>query len=1174
MHCPVCRLRVEGRSQLIAHLRAARDQDHKTALHDSSPIYQELRGLHVLPCPLGCGAVYDGGKTGTSRHFDTHVEKRNCSKGEASGPWCATTMTGIQNAARERLAANTSGDELVSASNAITHCLLHSGFMREHIQSGRVTTSTGVPLPALDLITAAATDVMVKANSLAGILRVAAMDAVMLFPSLILYPHEKGACSTQVRTEVKRRLALWGAGNLESLAALARASRVVRPFSSGTKVKPSASQRARALIHRGQFSRAAMLADSFGVAPASAETLHALTLLHPGPGDVRPEDMNELYGEAKLVRTARSETTISRDKVRECIAAAPPLTSPHRDGWRMEHLEALGRDDTFAAALAVFISNIASGDVPPKTADYFASATLIALLKKNEEDITALRELMGPDFVLPIRPLAMACVFVKLACNCMLSSIKDDIEEVTGPSQFAVGCKGGCEALQWALQAAMEADPDFAQAVMDAINGFNELERLAMRAAILADPRLHRILPLFDMLYTDREGELWYFDEDGNLMFTLRSRRGVRQGCVLGIFIFCVTMAPIYRNLRTKLGPAGMLVAFSDDCYLHGPPVHVAEAISAAPPLYRKVGLRIGWGPAKSELALPHGVDPDSLPLPRGDDGHILPCLVAGLEACLGLPRHRDMCPVFITRAMRKPAARHDRLLRLITDIAEDAPLTALRLLQVSGVNRFGHVISTVPPAVIRGFAEARDAAVVRCFEAIQQHEVSDSSTHALPIGAGGAALHSLAQHGGGSHLGTYYRIAGPLIARLLLMGGSTPRRVAANLQEPPERGSVGGWAAHLHAAHRAAVNLQDSFTAEDLNRAFLLAPRGLLITLPGDPTSAAKDLPQTVETAVVPTGCLSPGPARGIRHVAAGLRRLQDWRKFLDILSASPTQVRTKLLSHSGHGSVSVLHSDIHHAGNVSAEAARVTIRRLTGAPALGRRQRGPTHACPVCDTRGSVPEALEQHAVRCPAGGARAYMHAGLITTLQKVLQEAGVSTSATLTEARGLRGRVDRTRPGDIVVLDFHAPGRHLLLDGVVTTVYRNTRQRETGVIPGYAAKLAEDRKFYADKTSERPVARPHGGLHTLVPFAVEDGGRLGAHAQAFLRALAERAVAQGRMSRPPLRDPSGCVVRGDGATQVSLWVQRWQRHISTWLHISLSRQLLRLFCPQQAAEDFFS
>jgi len=66
-----------------------------------------------------------------------------------------------------------------------------------------------------------------------------------------------------------------------------------------------------------------------------------------------------------------------------------------------------------------------------------------ALLKKNEEDIMKLRELFRPDFVLPIRPLAMVYVFVKLACN-----IKDDIVDVTGPGQIVVGCKGGCESLQ------------------------------------------------------------------------------------------------------------------------------------------------------------------------------------------------------------------------------------------------------------------------------------------------------------------------------------------------------------------------------------------------------------------------------------------------------------------------------------------------------------------------------------------------------------------------------------------------------------------------------------------------------------------------------------------------------------------------------------------------------
>ena len=76
---------------------------------------------------------------------------------------------------------------------------------------------------------------------------------------------------------------------------------------------------------------------------------------------------------------------------------------------------------------------------------------------------------------------------------------------------------------------------------------------------------------------------------------------------------------------------------------------------------------------------------------------------------------------------------------------------------------------------------------------------------------------------------------------------------------------------------------------------------------------------------------------------------------------------------------------------------------------------------------------------------------------------------------------------------------------MLDEVVTTVYMNTRLREITKIPGYAAKQVEDRKFYADKTSERPFARIHGGLYTLIPFAVEDKGSLGAHAQAFLCTL---------------------------------------------------------------------
>ena len=81
--------------------------------------------------------------------------------------------------------------------------------------------------------------------------------------------------------------------------------------------------------------------------------------------------------------------------------------------------------------------------------------------------------------------------------------------------------------------------------------------------------------------------------------------------------------------------------------------------------------------------------------------------------------------------------------------------------------------------------------------------------------------------------------------------------------------------------------------------------------------------------------------------------------------------------------------------------------------------------------------------------------------------------------------------------------------------------------------------------------------YGGDHVLVPFAMEDGGTLGAHAHALLKTLAEHAVSAGLYcsSRSPLSPPM----------QVSLWTQRWQHRLSTWLHVSLSRQLLRLYRP---------
>ena len=127
--------------------------------------------------------------------------------------------------------------------------------------------------------------------------------------------------------------------------------------------------------------------------------------------------------------------------------------------------------------------------------------------------------------------------------------------------------------------------------------------------------------------------------------------------------------------------------------------------------------------------------------------------------------------------------------------------------------------------------------------------------------------------------------------------------------------------------------------------------------------------------------------------------------------------------------------------------------------------------------------------------------------------------------------------------MVALDFFADGRHLVIDAVMTTVYKNTMLEKVAMVPGFAAKQAEDRNFLADKTSTRPISVVHGGPHILVPFAIEEGGRLGEHAQALMRSLAIAALAKERT--PPF---AMGVEKLTHNMQISMWVRRWQQRLS--------------------------
>jgi len=222
--------------------------------------------------------------------------------------------------------------------------------------------------------------------------------------------------------------------------------------------------------------------------------------------------------------------------------------------------------------------------------------------------------------------------------------------------------------------------------------------------------------------------------------------------------------------------------------------------------------------------------------------------------------------------------------------------------------------------------------------------------------------------------------------------------------------------------AGRATV-LRSSFNPQELHLVGLIAPRGGIITSVGDTRVVASDMMLQLDGDVTPALHKAARAFKGVRVVAAELRRLSDWRSFLSILSTAPTSIKLKLLSHSGHGIVSILLSDTLLGRNASTPLARATIRRIIGAPSIG--DLPPEHhsiSCPQCGLPTGTPKSLERHVARCPNGGAHHRIHHGLVNTLCVIVEEVGVPSASIAEEARGLMTG-DANHHRDLVVLDFN-------------------------------------------------------------------------------------------------------------------------------------------------------
>lgn len=173
-----------------------------------------------------------------------------------------------------------------------------------------------------------------------------------------------------------------------------------------------------------------------------------------------------------------------------------------------------------------------------------------------------------------VRPIAMGELFYKIAVTVAMESIDPkQLQRIFAKIQCGVFKSGGADRAVQCINMLMQCYDRDNMAVLktDISNAFNSAFRCAIVKALEAHEETKPIWRLFEYSYRDATPLLIYdYDKCGELVATLRSEEGVRQGDCCFTFLFTLLVQPIYeRAVKRPLGlpdtALGNAVADHDD---------------------------------------------------------------------------------------------------------------------------------------------------------------------------------------------------------------------------------------------------------------------------------------------------------------------------------------------------------------------------------------------------------------------------------------------------------------------------------------------------------------------------------------------------------------------------------------------------------------------------------
>jgi hypothetical protein len=220
-------------------------------------------------------------------------------------------------------------------------------------------------------------------------------------------------------------------------------------------------------------------------------------------------------------------------------------SAPGPSGWTGEHLQALVGDPDCLTGIVAIVEDIVNGDFSEDVRVLLLSSSLIA----SEKEAGGLRS------------IAIGEIFYRLACHYVLRMVRPVVPSILEPIQLA-------HALH-VLQAALEKESvDSALLSIDFAHAFNSLRRDVLLTRTFSEVRLSPLWRLVHWPYRSPTDLLLV--ESGELVTTIRSAEGIRQGDVLSSLLFSHTVLPLYSLVSSEF-PQVSAVAIMDDVEFVGP---------------------------------------------------------------------------------------------------------------------------------------------------------------------------------------------------------------------------------------------------------------------------------------------------------------------------------------------------------------------------------------------------------------------------------------------------------------------------------------------------------------------------------------------------------------------------------------------------------------------------